>query len=257
MYVYLYDSLLKARQYDRVLSALETKLIDLGISGKTVRLSSLLSPKQIISDETRRNKEVRTVVVVGDDSSFTKIVQQAADAPVTFGWVPIGPQTNLAERLGLPYGAACAQVLSRRRVAAIDIGQVNQFFFIDSCRIPLSNITMSLNGSITISGTAQQMQCDVWNMVPADRALLPPGYEPSPHDKQLEMVLQPVAKKRLFGSTLASASIFPFTEARLKFEKTVTVTVDGRTFKENQMVIRLAPSPLKLIVSRLTNPAGR
>lgn len=257
MYLYLYDGLLKARQYERALSTLETKLIDLGIAGKTVRLSSLLSPKQIISDETRRSKETKTVVVIGDDTSFTKIVQQAADAPVTFGWVPIGPETNLAERLGLPYGAAAAQVLSQRRVVSVDVGQFNQYFFIDSCRIPLTNVAMSLNGAITISGTAQQMQCDIWNMAPHDRTLLPPGYVPSPHDRQLEIVLQPVAKRRLFGSTLASASIFPFTEARLKFEKTVMVTVDGRTYKENQIVIRMAPQPLKLIVSRLTSGTRR
>lgn len=250
MYLYLYDGLLKARPYERVLSTLETQLTDLGIAGKIVRLSTLLSPKQIITDEMRRSKELRTVVVVGDDTSFTKIVQQTADIPVTFGWVPIGPQTDLAERIGLPYGAACAPVLSRRRVIALDVGQFNQYFFIDSCHVPMSHVTMSLNGAISISGVAQQMQCDIWNLSPSSVGALPPGYAPSPVDRQLEIVLQPVARRGMFRSEVASASIFPFTEARLKFEKTVSVIVDGRPYKENQMVVHLASRQMKLIVDR-------
>ncbi len=248
MYLYLYDTALKQRQYERVVSNLETSLTDLGIAGKTVRLSSLLSPKQIITEEVRRSKETKTVVIVGDDTCFTRIIQQAGDTPVTFGWVPVGPKIDLAGRFGLPYGAACAQILSRRRIASIDIGQFNQYFFIDYCRVPLSVITMSLDGKISITATAQKMECGVWNVPPQQRGLLPPGYTPSPTDRQFEIVLQPVAKRSIFGSTMAQPSIFPFSEARLKLEKTMAIELDGQIYKENQITIKLAPFMLKLIV---------
>lgn len=250
MYLYLYDASLKARQYERVISNLETQMTDLGIAGKIVRLSSLLSPKQIITEELRRTKEMKTVVIVGDDTAFTKIIQQVADVPVTFGWVPVGPKTELAERFGLPYGAACAPILSRRRVASIDIGMFNQFFFIHYVHVPLSTVSMSLNGQVTVTATAQRMECSVWNLAPSNKSLVPPGYTPSPSDRQFEIVLQPVAKRSLFGTTMAQPSIFPFTEVRLKLEKTMPVDLDGQIYKENQIHIRLAPQPLKLIVGK-------
>ncbi len=251
MYLYLYDTALKQRQYDRVVSNLETQLTDLGIVGKIVRLSSLLSPRQIISEEIRRSKELKTVIIVGDDTCFTKIIQQSADLPITFGWVPVGPKLDLATRLGLPFGAASAPVLSRRRVLPIDVGQFNQYFFIDYCQVPLSTVTMSLNGSMTISATAQKMECSIWNVPPTNRGLMPPGYSPVLNDRQFEIVLQPIAKRSIFGSTMAPASIFPFNEVRLKLEKTMSVELDGHLYKENQIVIKLAPFQLKLIVSRL------
>ncbi|MBI3495453.1 hypothetical protein HY065_02405 [Candidatus Berkelbacteria bacterium] len=250
MYLYLYDSLLRQRQYERVLSNLETQLIDLGISGKIVRLSSLLSPRQIIQEEQRRTKETKTVVVVGDDAAFTKIIQQAADVPVTFGWVPVGAKTELAERFGLPYGAAAAPILSRRRVAALDVGQFNQYFFIDFCRVPLARISLALNGSMQVTAEAQRMECAIWNMPPTDKKMLPPGYTPSPLDGQLEIVLQPVEKSSLFGKRLAPASIFPFREVRLKLEKPAPAVLDGHIVKENQIFIRLMPQQLKVIVDR-------
>lgn len=251
MYLYLYDASLKQRQYERVISNLETQLTDLGITGKIIRLSSLLSPKQVIAEELRRTKEMKTVVVVGDDTAFTKIIQQVADLPVTFGWVPVGPKTEMAERFGLPYGAACAPILSRRRTLSVDIGQLNQYFFLDYCHVPLSTVTMALDGNVTISATEQRMECNIWNVPPADKGVLPPGYMPSPFDRQLEIVLQPVAKRSIFGSTMATPSIFPFREVRLKLDKTVSVELDGHVYKESQVIIKLFPQQFKLIVGKV------
>ncbi len=250
MYLYLYDASLKARQYERVVSNLETQMTDLGIAGKIVRLSSLLSPKQIITEELRRTKELKTVVIVGDDTVFTKIIQQVADLPVTFGWVPVGPKTDLAERFGLPYGAACAHVLSRRRVMNLDVVACNQFYFLDFCHIPLTALSMCIDNTISITGAAEKMECFIWNVPPSNRGQLPPGYTPSPFDRQLEIVLQPVARKTIFSSKMAPPSIFPFKEIRLKLEKPVAVEIDGNILKERQMTIKLLDVPLKLIVSR-------
>jgi len=249
MYLYLYDASLKERQYERVISNLETQMTDLGITGKIVRLSSLLSPKQIISEELRRSKELKTVVIVGDDVAFTKIIQQVADLPVTFGWVPVGQKTDLAERFGLPYGAACAQILSRRRVMELDVASCNQFYFLDFCHIPLSSLTMQLDSSMTISGAAEKMECYIWNVPPSNRAPMPPGYTPSPYDRQLEIVLLPVARKTIFSSKMAPPSIFPFREAKIILDKPVSIDIDGNILKERQLIIQLLPKPLRLIVN--------
>ncbi len=250
MYLYLYDASLKERQYERVISNLETQMTDLGITGKIVRLSSLLSPKQIISEEIRRTKELKTVVIVGDDTAFTKIIQQVADLPVTFGWVPVGQKTDLAERFGLPYGAACAQILSRRRIMELDVASCNQFYFFDFCHIPLAGVTMQLDGSMTIRGDAEKMECYIWNVPPTNRSQMPPGYTLSPYDRQLEIVLMPVAKKSIFSSKMAPPSIFPFREAKIILDKPMAVNVDGNILKERQLNIHLLPKPLRLIVHR-------
>lgn len=252
MYLYLYDALLKERQYERVIATLESRVAEFEINGRIVRLSSLLSPREIILQETRRKPESHTVVIVGDDMAFTKIIHQTADLPVTFGWVPVGPDTDLAERLGLPYGALAAPVLSRRKIAHIDIGCFNQYFFIDHCLIPLSTVTLALDGKFAVSATAQKMSCSIWNIPPSDKSILPRGYTPISTDGQMEIVLQPVAKKGLFGLSIATASIFPFREVRIKVEKAAPVVVDGHVIKESQMKILLAEErPLKLILSSL------
>ncbi len=109
---------------------------------------------------------------------------------------------------------------------------------------------MQLDASMTITGAAEKMECFIWNVPPSNRSQMPPGYTPSPFDRQLEIVLQPIARKSIFSSKMAPPSIFPFKEARLMLEKPASVEVDGNILKERQLIIKLLPAPLKLIIDR-------
>lgn len=248
MYLYLYDALLKKRQYERVLTALETKIHDFGIGGRIIRLTSLLSPRQLVQEELRRERELTTVVVVGDDAAFSRIITQAGDLPVVFGWVPVGQKLEVAEILRLPYGAEAAVILSKRRILELDLGQCNQYFFMDYCHLEPTFLQVKLDDNFKIGSAEQKIECTIWNLPSGHRFNLPRGYRPNPMDRQLEVVLQPWKRHGLFGKEPCPVSVLPFREAKIKFDRPVNVELDGQVLKETQVTLRLCAQPLKLIV---------
>ena len=84
MYFYLYDTFLVNKKYERLLSGIETKMASFGISGPSVHLNILKNTKEIIQDNIN-NKEIDTVVVIGED----KLVSQAASA-LAGSKIPLG-----------------------------------------------------------------------------------------------------------------------------------------------------------------------
>src|SRR5688572_24564667 len=140
MYYYLYDSFLADRKYERVLAAVETRLTDLGISGKIGRLTPFTNAKGLIRDEVRRG--VQTIVVVGNDETVAKVVSGIDEAKLTLGFIPIGTPTSIARSLGIPEGAEACDVLSKRVTQKIDLGSVNGHLFLSQVRMSSAKIVI-------------------------------------------------------------------------------------------------------------------
>ena len=113
MYVYLYDHFLKQKRYDSVIKAMETKLTDYGIAGKIIRLQTFTNAEAVIEDEIR--KGAKTVVIVGNDGTFARVLSRAASCQVLYGFLPVGLENSIAEVLGITVNEPACDALARRR----------------------------------------------------------------------------------------------------------------------------------------------
>ncbi len=152
MYFYIYDSFLKEKKYQKIISKIESRLVDLGIKGKILRLNMLKNVNEIIKEEVARG--VHTVVVVGDDKTFNLAIESAIKNNIVLGYIPL-EKTYLGEIFGIPVGELACDILSGRIIEKINIGKINQKFFINSVIIEKSkNLKLKID-SFKIKTTDQ------------------------------------------------------------------------------------------------------
>ena len=128
MYVYLYDNFLRQKKFASSVKALEVRLTDYGIAGKKLYLTSYIDAKPIIDEEIKRG--AKTIVIVGNDQTFGHVLSRGATCACTFGFLPIGSDNTIAEVLGIPIGEESTNVLARRRRELLDVGWMNNRYFV-------------------------------------------------------------------------------------------------------------------------------
>lgn len=249
MYVYLYDNFIKQKRYDSTIKSIETRLTDFGIAGKIIRLQSFTNAQSLIEDEVK--KGITGVVIVGNDATFGQVLSRAATCKVTFGFLPIGPENSIAQVLGIPVGEAACDVLSRRRKVALDVGWVNNRYFISQLHIPPSDIKVAYDEKFIVTPKLNKMELVVCNLQPFtwhgrdDKDIVV-----HPQDGKLEAFLRPLAKKGFFKEVYEDPSIFPFEEMIVASKTPFVVEADGKRTKETQIKIKLAKRRVEMIVGK-------
>lgn len=252
MYYYIYDSFLNEKKYSRTLAAIETRLTDLGISGKIGRLSPFTSAKGLIRDEVRRGTE--TMVVVGNDETVSKAVEGIGDVKVTLGIIPMGTPTEIADSLGIPPGVDACDVLSKRLTQKIDLGKVNGRFFLSSVRIPNGRVVIEADGNYRIVTPTGDCEVIVSNLrsgmmpQPSTDVANAPG---DPMDGMLDALIMPRASRLLGLSKRAcEPSVIPMRRMNIKSEEPVDMYADGQAFSAQDLLIEVVPDCLKVITGR-------
>jgi len=252
MYFYIYDNYLSDKKYSRTLAAIETRLTDLGISGKIGRLSPFTSAKGLIRDEVRRGTE--TIVVVGNDETVSKAVEGIGDVEVTLGMIPVGAPTTIAESLGIPNGVEACDVLSKRLTQKIDLGRVNGRFFLSDVRIPSGRVIIEGDGQYRIVTPRTDCEVIVSNLrsgaMPqsAVEVANKPG---DPMDGLLDAMIMPRTGGMLgFSKRPSMPSIIPMRRMSIKSEEAIDMYADGQAFSAKDFVIEVVPNTLKVITGR-------
>ncbi len=262
MYYYLYDSFLADKKYDRVIASIETRLTDLGISGKIGRLTPFTNAKGLIRDEVRRG--VQTIVVVGNDETVSKVVGGIEDAKITLGFIPVGAPTMIARSLGIPDGAEACDILSKRVTQKIDLGQVNGHFFLSEVRMPGSKVTLEGEGKFRVTSLVEDCDITVSNLRlsedaahgahAAEGAAPASGYSAGdPMDGWLDALITPRqgALRGMFRKGAdAARSVIPLRRLSVTSEEPIAVQADGRQFSHNVVSIEIVPDRLKVITGR-------
>ncbi|OIO51995.1 hypothetical protein COY93_01955 [Candidatus Uhrbacteria bacterium CG_4_10_14_0_8_um_filter_58_22] len=253
MYFYIYDSFLTLKKYARTLAEVETRLTDLGISGKIGRLSPFTSAKGLIRDEMRRGTQ--TVVAVGNDETVSKIVESIGGEMITLGMIPVGAPTCIAESLGIPYGEAACDVLSKRVTQRIDLGRVNGRFFLSSLRIPGGRVTIvGGDGKYRITTPADDCEIVVSNLrsgemlgVDHETANVPGN----PMDGLLDALIMP-RMTSLLGRRrpLGSSSVITLKRLDISSDEPIDAIADGYHFVQEHLEIDVVPDCLKVITGR-------
>ena len=250
MYVYLYDNMLRRKQYDALIKTMETRLTDYSIAGKIIRLQHFTNPERIIEEEKKMGAS--TVVIVGDNATFGHVLSRAAGSDVLFGFLPIGPDNSVAQVLGIPVGIEACDVLAQRRKVSLDVGWFNNRYFVSQLHIPPSDITVEYDEKFRVSsrqGRIELVVCNlqpfVWKETKRTREVVV-----HPQDGKLEAFLRPMEKKTWFRTQYDEPSIFPFEEMVVTGAVAFPVEADGRVTKEKRITIRLAKNRISMIVGK-------
>lgn len=258
MYVYLYDNVLRDRRFEGTMKAMETRLTDYGIAGKIIRLQHYTSAQTVIDDEIARG--ATTVVMVGNDATFGQVLSQAATCKTTFGFLPVGPDNSIAEVLGIPVGIDACDVLSRRRKVRLDIGWMNNRYFISQLHIEPSDIAVEYDEQFRVCANYGKMELVVCNLQPfywfdkkqGRRSKNPKDADivVHPQDGKLEAFLRPVVGRGILRDIYEEPSVFPFEEMVVSSSTAFPVVADGRRSKETRIKIRLAKGKIEMIVGK-------
>ncbi len=252
MYYYVYDSFLGDKKYQLLLHKIETRLMDLGISGRTEKLTILKSLKEIIRDAA--SKGIDTLVAVGNDKTFSKVISLLTDHSVILGMIPIGPDNTIASMLGIPQGEAACNILSARIIEKIDLGKANNTYFVSSLEVPAEReIFMDCEGyNINPLSTAKNIS--IRNFGPLNGNTTDRKKISSPTDGILEAIISTQKKERGFfkrQTQFTDDSVFPFKKIKVKCNReSVPIIADGQTTIKTPVTVEVLPKKLKIIVGK-------
>ncbi|MFA6304651.1 MAG: diacylglycerol kinase family protein [Patescibacteria group bacterium] len=245
MYLYIYDTFLSNKKYYTLLNKIENRLADLEIKGRICRLNILKNMKEVIEDGIKQG--VDTVVAVGDDLTFSKIVNIIAELNITLGIIPV-VKSKIAEILGVPTGEAACDILAQRLTQKIDLGKINNQYFVDSATINDSNVILTFD-KFQISPVSKNALVSICNLgFLADNQSIYKERLSNPTDGLLEAVIAPI-KATLFSQKLKQQSIFPFKKIHIGSKgDPITVTIDQQAVFKTPLEVAVAPKKLKVVV---------
>ena len=248
MYLYIYDSFLNHKKYFNTLSRIENRLADLDIKGKISRLNILKNLREVIEDAV--DQGTKTIVAVGDDLTFSKIVNIIADLDVTLGLIPIDEKSKIAQILGIPAQENACEVLAQRLIKKIDLGKVNHQYFLDSATIDNPDVTLEF-GKYKISPVTKDSLVSICNLgfLSNNQSIYQKNIS-NPADGFLEAVVAPL-KGGVFNKLKKAAkqSVFPFKKIKIgTVGDPATIIIDQQAISKTPAEISVAPNKLDVIV---------
>ena len=249
MYLYLYDSFLNNKKYNTPLAKIETRLTDLGIGGKIFRLSPLRNVAQLINDEVKNG--AKTIVVVGNDKTFTQIINFAAKYDVILGIIPVGTENKISQMLGITSAEDGCNVIASRIIEKVDLGQVNGTYFLLNLIISSCKVTIECEDEYRVIPRSQDQVC-ICNFKPLLANANANGYF-NPQDGRLEILIEPISSwfDQMFKkATNIQKSIIPFKKIAIKSKESVSVVTDGQRVLKTPVQVEIIPKKLKIIVGK-------
>lgn len=254
MYYYIYDSYLNDKKYEIILHRIENRLMDLGINGKREKLTLLKSLREIVEQGIKSQAE--TIVVVGNDRTISKVISFLPNYSVILGIIPVGPENKIAKILGIPEGERACDVLSGRIIEKIDLGKVNNNYFLFSLEIPTKQevVLECENYQITPLANSETISiCNLGNIFNGKVDLYKKVY--NPRDGVLEAVITPGSDlPRFFGifkRQYTKESVFFIRKVKIKSVKeSISMKADGEVVVKTPAIIEVAPKKLKIIVGK-------
>ncbi len=254
MYTYVYDTFVTDKKHERALSRVETRLTDLGISGRIERLTMFKNVREIVADAAGQGCE--TIVAVGNDETVGRLIDAVGEFDMAFGIVPVGEGPHgIASMLGIDECAEACNILSRRVLQTIDLGRINDHYFLSSVLIPRTRAAISCNGQYSVIPT-EDNEIQVCNLAPMAVDAAGATTFSSPRDGFLETVFQPSSPRGIFSRLFRSAeppppaTIVPVRTLRLKHHQPVTVIRDGQRLSSTTLDIEILPKKLRVITGK-------
>lgn len=255
-YAFIYDDVLNDRRYERAIAEVDVRLTSLDLQGRVVRLSLFRSAKELIEQMVREG--VTTIVIIGNDHSLDKMMWFLPDMDVTIGYIPVVEPWDIATLLGIPTGPNACDVLAARFVETVDVGRIDDRYFLTSVRMPQTMAAIDIEGqyrlsaihggSITIRNIGDQH---------GERGRLSEA-----KDGYLEVVIEPGEapnasrwwKRGREKQTKTTRTFIRY--GKIISPEPVDVQVDSHVVNGFQFILEVIPKKFKLITSRAVRPDG-
>ncbi|MEK7652915.1 MAG: diacylglycerol kinase family protein [Patescibacteria group bacterium] len=241
MYYYIYDPLLANKKNFNSVAKIETRLTDLGINGKINYLSFLKNIYQVLDEEIKKGLE--TLVVVGNDKTFIKIVNLVADLGLVVGFIPFGEPNLIAQLLGIPTGEAACDTLSSRIIERLDLGQINNYYFITSLECDGKDVILECDNNYFISPQTKNSRVTISNLDVYDGSII------RPEDGQFDVFI----KTGNGGWFKKPGEVSRFNAKRIKITSQGSVPIllkDEERIIKTPAEVRIIPKKIKIIVGK-------
>jgi hypothetical protein len=134
----------------------EIRLTDLGLNGKIIRLGAIKNIRDVIQNEIKNG--AKTIIAVGNNQTVNKIIGSIIDNElygffqknILFSIIPIGEDNSIAESLGIKKEEEACNILLARRVKKIDIGIVNNYYFLNKATIESQDSVIEIGGDYSL-----------------------------------------------------------------------------------------------------------
>lgn len=240
MYIYIYDSCMKEKKYNKLLNKIESRLVDLDIKGKILRLNILKDTKRFIQEEIDRG--AHTVVVVGNDNTLSSTLEGTIGQNINLGYIPIDKKSKFAQILGIPYGELACNILSGRIIKKLDIGKINKKYFLNSIIIENSSEVELKIDNFKIKSSPENKVIIKNLSFEFDQELK----SSNPTDGELEVFIE---KKGKFFSKNQKHSLFTTEKLSITSEnESIPITIDNNQIINTPVKISIAEEKLNIIV---------
>lgn len=253
LYAYLYDDFLTDSMFVKVLANIETRCSSLGIQGRTARLAIFRNPKELVESLVREGAQ--TIVVVGNDKSLEKVMWFLPDLPVTIGYIPVAEPCGIASLLGIPIGDAACDVVAARRIETLDVGRIEDRYFLTDVRIPDARAQVDVEGLYRIGPSSAGTVC-IRNLggVTSQGVSLADA-----KDGLLELSVEPMAVATPSRFSFWKGSQKPTEDptrlylkhGRIESREPVDVIVDGHVINGFSFSLGIEPDRLRVITGRM------
>ncbi len=255
MHVYIYDTFVSDKKHVNTVTRIETRITDLGLNGKIVRMGLISSVSNAIENEIK--KGANTIIAVGDNQILNQAVNAMAQLltresigkSVPLGFIPIGKKDLLiADLLGVGNSKPACDILSQRRIETLDLGQANSNYFLFSATVPTEHTTIEIDENYSIE-IKKPGEIEVVNLPVG--FTLPQTAKIDPTDGSLELVIKTrQGKKYLSGKQEEeNQSVFTFNKLRV-INKKYPIILDGVKKLTAPVDIQIAPVKINLIIGK-------
>ncbi|MBU4216684.1 acylglycerol kinase family protein [Candidatus Parcubacteria bacterium] len=156
MHIYIYDNYLNEKKYQPLLAKIETRITDLGLNGKIIRLGVMNSIYNAIENELK--KGAKTIIAVGNDNLLNQVINSIIKSNtdnktniIPIGFIPVGKKNNeLAKFLGIELEENACDILSARRVKQLSLGKINNLFFLFNVSITTKDTIINIDKDFSI-----------------------------------------------------------------------------------------------------------
>ncbi len=254
MHIYIYDDYINTKKYDAVLARVETRITDLGLNGKIIRLGVMRDIFDAVENELKR--EAKTIVAVGNDKTINKTINAIVNAEIRSGMnfktplgiIPLGEKNNsIARALGVATAEDGCDTLSARMIEKLDLGRANNNFFLSQAKITGHGTVLEINKNYSIEITEPGI-IRIINLLTEDD--LPKNINPNPGDGLLELCIKTKPAKKFFKlNQAAGQSFFSLKKLTVINEKSPLI-LDGAIEIKTPAEITVGSRKINIIVGK-------
>ncbi len=197
--------------------------------------------------------EAETIIIVGNDKTFSRAIKTAAREDVTIGYIPLDPKSKYAKILGINSEEEAVDVLSRRVVKKIDIGKINNsIYFLTSIEIDSQDVKIECDKKFTATpeGNINHISiCNFGNIIEAKE--INNEIICNPNDGFLDIVFYNKNKTKILKKPGKKDTVIPVKKSFVESNgEEVSLMVDGDVVAKTPATIEMGAQKIKLIVGK-------